>query len=170
MRRGFTILEVTLVLAVMLVLASIILPSVDAMYGDLRTQSAADAVRARWAEARTRAVEDGVAYRFGAIPETGKYRLAPDAPEFWSGGGGNALPDSDAEPMIVEDELPSGVTFAEAGGGGGGDYRSIATFLADGTAREDVEITFIARSSGPLVMRLRSLTGAVTVRKETGRN
>lgn len=166
-RTGFTILEITLVLTVLLVLAAIAVPSIDNMYSDLRLTAAADAVRGRWAETRARAMEDGISYRFAVIHQSGKYRIAPDAGDYWSGNSGVAE-ETDSPPMIVEDELPQGVAFA-AEGDAGGDWSPVVVFQPDGTAREDVEIQFTTGSNRPLVLRLRGLTGAVTVTREAGR-
>jgi prepilin-type N-terminal cleavage/methylation domain-containing protein len=167
-RSGFTILEITLVLAVFLILAAITLPSIDAMYSDLRLSAAADAIRGRWAEARARAMEDGVAYRFAVVHQTGKYRIAPDAGEHWSGGEGT-LGESESPPLIVEDALPQPVLFSNDDGAEGGDWSTVAVFQPDGTAQQDVEVKFAAGSGRPLVLRLRGLTGSVTMPRENGK-
>lgn len=172
MRHGFTILEVMLVLAVILVMAAVAAPSMEALQADSRLYAAADIIRARWADARARAAEDGIAYRFGVVQQTGKFRVAPDAGEFWSGDG-PATPEIDVEPLVLEDTLPRGVAFADAanpeGGNGGGDFVPLVTFLPDGTARENVEIAFRSGSGRGLILRLRALTGAVTVQRESAR-
>ncbi len=169
-RAGFTILEIVLVLAVLLLLAAITLPSIEAMYGDLRLTAAADLVRARWADARARAVEDGVPYRFAVKPGSGHFRVAPDVGDFWAGGNGGSLPESDTPPLVIEGELPKGVTFSEDSptnnGDQSGEWTTRATFLADATAKEDVQLTFHAIGARPLIVRLRALTGAVTVQYE----
>ncbi|MFL5328034.1 MAG: prepilin-type N-terminal cleavage/methylation domain-containing protein [Gemmataceae bacterium] len=173
MRRGFTILEVTLVLTVLLVLAAITVPSLDAMYGESKATAAADMVRARWADARARAVEDGVPYRFAIMPGTGKFRVAPDASEFWSGGGTvAAMPETESPPLVLEEELPKGILFTsdDASGdtdAGGGDWTPLVTFQPDATANADAKITFRVRSSRPLDVQLRALTCAVTVQFQT---
>jgi len=167
-RSAFTILEVTLVLAVLLIMAAITLPSIDVMYSDLRLFAAADAVRGRWADTRARAVEDGVAYRFSVIHQSGKYRIAPDAGDFWSGGEGISE-ETESPPLIIEGELPQGVAFANQDGAEGGDWSTVVVFQPDGTAREDVEVQFKAGSGKPLTLRLRGLTGAVTMPRDGGK-
>src|SRR4051794_15075176 len=113
-RHGFTLLEVLLVVAVIVILGAMAYPSIEAMYGDVRLSAAADQVRARWADARTKAIEDGRPYRFATQPD-GQFRIAPDAPEFWSGGGGTPADASDADtpPLVLEDSLPKGVSFSD---------------------------------------------------------
>ena len=68
MRRAFTLMEVALVLALILVLAAITVPSLESMYGDVKLTAATDLIRARWADARTQAIEEGRAYRFAIMP------------------------------------------------------------------------------------------------------
>ena len=82
-RRGFTLLEVTLVLAVIVLLAAMAYPSIEAMYASVRLTAAADQVRAAWADARAKAIEDGQPYRFAVMPQGGRYRIAPDGGEFY---------------------------------------------------------------------------------------
>lgn len=165
-RRGFTILETLLVLALIIVIASIAVPSIDAMYSGVKLTAAADTVRGQWADARARAVEDGIAYRFSVVPSSGKFKVAPDA------GDDAQMDDSGDAPLKVEDSLPGNVTFSDANQSGGdgsdGDYQSVVVFLPDGTAREDVEVGFRSRGTRTLVLRLRGLTGAVTSHWEGG--
>jgi Tfp pilus assembly protein FimT len=161
-RSAFTILEVTLVLAVLLIIAAITVPSIDNMYSDLRLTAAADTVRGQWAEARARAMEDGIAYRFAVINESGKFRVAPNAGEFW-GDDEEIEEPTDSQPLIVEDELPQGIQFGANTGTGSGDWATVAVFQPDGTARSDVEVIFTAGGGRPLTLRLRGLTGSVTI-------
>jgi len=167
-RHGFTILEVTLVLAVILIIAAIAVPSIEVMYGDVRLSAASDLVQARWAEARARAGDDGVPYRFAIAPETGKFRIEPDV------GEDAAQPmEGDNLPFVLNDTLPGGVLFSpmDNGGEAGDDgMQTVVVFLPNGTANNDVEVVF--RGSGPrsCVLRLRALTGAVKSEFVTGGN
>jgi type II secretory pathway pseudopilin PulG len=182
-RSAYTLFELVLVLVILIILAALIYPSFDAMYGGYRLTGAADMVRAAWASARARALEEGRPYRFAVVPGKGNYRIAPDSADFWAGN--NSTPDAngaDNPPLVVEDALPKGVRFAtvEALRNNGLDQGSdsvlpqgsidssvwnpVATFLPDGNAREDVEIAFHGRGGRPLILRLRGLTGVVTVK------
>jgi prepilin-type N-terminal cleavage/methylation domain-containing protein len=182
-RQAFTLFELLLVLALLTVLAAVAYPSLDAMYGNFRVTAAADMVRAAWAQARAHAMNDGYAYRFSVVPGRGNYRVAPDVADFWGGNGAPASAlDPDNPPFVYEDVLPRSVRFRTAKGGvetdlaGGGDssspvgsvdpgsWTTIATFLPDGTAREDVELVFQARGARALALKLRGLTGVVTTR------
>lgn len=163
-RRGFTILETMLVLALIVVVAAIAIPSIESMYSGVKLTSAADAVRSQWAEARARAAEDGIAYRFSVIPQSGKFKVAPDRQD-------EATNDGEDAPLVFEGELPGGVLFADAtdlNGESDGEYQSLVVFMPDGTARNDIEVGFRANGTRTLILRLRGLTGAVTSHWEGG--
>jgi hypothetical protein len=170
-----------LVLAIIVVMAAIAYPSATAMYGHLRLSQASDAVRKAWADARTHAIDEGRPYRFAIIPNQGNYRVAPDSPEFW-GSSSQEQPSADAvnPPFFLNEALPKGLRFsapdAPPGGPTQGEssipkenispdmWSSRTVFLPDGTARQDVEIIFGASGTMGIVMKLRALTGAVTVK------
>ena len=113
-RPGLTLLEVLLVMAILLTLAAVAYPTLSAMYGDVRVKAAADQVRASWTEARAKAIEDGRAYRFSVEPGTGKFRVAPDGPEFWDDSGGGAGDENAPPPLIAEGKLSDGDPVRDA--------------------------------------------------------
>ena len=168
-RPGLTLLEVTLVMAILLMLAAVAYPTLSAMYGDVRVKAAADQVRASWTEARAQAIEDGRTYRFAVEPGTGKYRVAPDATEFWDGTGGGPGDDNYPAPHIEEGQLPNGILFdvpqdlpAE------GSWSTVAVFNPDGSCDHDIEISLKEDDGGsPVVVRVRAMTGAISVKKKS---
>ncbi len=181
-RRGFTIFEIVLVLIVVLVLAAAAYPSLESMYGAYRLTAAADMVRAAWASARAHAMDEGVPYRFAIIPSAGNFRVAPDNSAYWAGSGAMPEPADPANPpLVLEDGLPSGVRFAtpdqvqggtmEVSGESSqpigsidpGSWTTVTLFLPDGTAQDDVQVAFSGRGGRPLLLKLRSMTGAVTL-------
>ena len=184
MRRAFTLFEIVLVMAILVVLMALAYPSIEGMYGYYKLQAAADTVRGNWAEARTRAMEEGRAYRFAVIWGKGNFRLAPDSADFWSGS--DAVPDSGSgqPPLIASDGLPKGIPFRRIDtprGDGSADtvlpstsidpnqWSTVAVFLPDGTARDDVEVA-LDSGARAIVVKLRALTGGVSVRPlEEGR-
>jgi prepilin-type N-terminal cleavage/methylation domain-containing protein len=164
-RRGFTLLEVTLVLALIVILGAMAWPSIEAMYGDMRLTAAADQIRARWADARTQAIEEGRPYRF-AVQLDGRFRIAPDTSQEWGGGGTDLPPDTDVPPLVVEESLPKGVNFADGTGKDStdsGDWLTIVRFLPEGNADRDVDIVFESTGYRPVVLHLRGLTGSVSM-------
>jgi prepilin-type N-terminal cleavage/methylation domain-containing protein len=179
-RPGYTLFELTLVLVLLVILAAIAYPSLDSLMGTFRMNAAADMIRANWADARASAMNEGRAYRFAVVSGKGNFRVAPDGPDYWSGNDPTA-PDPNNPPLVVDDALPRGVRFATpdtyqtTGLDNSGDsampagtvdpnsWTTIVTFLPDGTTKEDVEIVFTGSGTRPLGIKLRALTGAVTV-------
>jgi hypothetical protein len=168
-----------LVLALLVILAAIAYPSLDTLLGTFRMNAAADMIRAQWADSRAYAMNEGQAYRFAVVSGKGNFRVAPDNPDYWSGND-PAAPDPTNPPLVVDDALPRGVRFATpdnyqttmdsgdsampVGTVDPNSWTTIVTFLPDGTTKEDVEIVFTGNGARPLDIKLRALTGAVTVR------
>jgi prepilin-type N-terminal cleavage/methylation domain-containing protein len=176
-RQGFTLFELVLVVTLLVILAGVSFPSLQSMYGGFKVTAAADEVRAAWAQARAHAINEGTPYRFAVVPNHGNYRVAPDEDGYWAGHGTpEHSGDPGQRPLVLEEALPKGVRFStdKAPAAGGGDtvlppgsvspsqWTTVAVFLPDGTAREDVEIVFLSRGARPLVLKLRGLTGTVT--------
>jgi hypothetical protein len=187
-------LELVLVLALLVIIGAIIYPSLDGMYGGYRLTVATDMVRGAWASARSHAMNEGQSYRFAVVQGKGNFRLAPDTADNWgsgSGAAGSPPPSTPAAapsggdhalpPLIMEDVLPTGVRFTttDALQSGGpdvsgssilervepGSYTTLVTFWSDGTADKDVTIAFHGRGGQPLVLQLRGLTGAVSLKE-----
>jgi prepilin-type N-terminal cleavage/methylation domain-containing protein len=180
-RPAYTLLEVVLVLAVLAIVTALAYPSIDGMYGHHRLTAALDEVRAAWASGRAHSIEEGRPYRFAVVLGKGNFRLAPDSPEFWDGSGTQSSGNG-PQAAVITGALPRGVSFANGPGGAGGanpdtvlasvapgQYQTLAVFLPDGTARDDVEIRFNVRGAAPAVLRLRSMTGVVSVQRGGGK-
>jgi prepilin-type N-terminal cleavage/methylation domain-containing protein len=167
-RPAFTLLEVLLVMAILLILGAVAYPTLNGMYGDVKVKAAADQVRGAWVEARAQAIEDGRAYKFGVQKDTGKFRVAP-ASSFVDVAD---LGEDSAPPFVQEGELKSGITFDLEGADleAAGEWAIVAQFNPDGTCEKDIEITLsdTDKDITPLVVRVRAMTGAVSVfRKPT---
>src|SRR5262249_27782851 len=108
-RSGFTLLEVLLVMAILVILMAVSFPSMMAMYGDSKVRGAADEVVGAWAEARARAIDDGIAYRFAVMPGKERYRIAPDSPDYWDGS--KETSDDADDGKCKTGSLPSGIVF-----------------------------------------------------------
>jgi prepilin-type N-terminal cleavage/methylation domain-containing protein len=155
-RKGHTLLEVIAVIAVLVVIASISLPLIKPMLESRHKDAAADVIRARWSQARSKAINTGRAWCFECKHDTGKFRLVPETDE-----------GEDLEAMAsAESELPGDVKFAESkvGNGAGSSssgWTKVATFMQDGSAKEDAEIT-IGHGGGSVTLKLHGPTGAVS--------
>ncbi len=76
-RRGFSLLEVMLVLGLLVIVAALAYPSVTGPLDNNRLRHSADQIRATWARARTKAMESGRTYVFRCQPTTGSYEIEP---------------------------------------------------------------------------------------------
>ena len=176
LRPGYTLFELILVLAILVLMAAIVYPSFQSMYEGFKLGEATDKVRGGWASARTYAVNDSRSYRFSVVPGKGNFRVAPDAAEFWSGA--EVAANGEGLPFGLEDALPKGIRFTigdnavdatgestlPAGSVDASQYQTVVIFLADGSARADVEILLHSTSTRAVSMRLRALTGAVSAK------
>jgi prepilin-type N-terminal cleavage/methylation domain-containing protein len=184
-RSGFTLLELLLVLAVLILVAALSLPSLEAWYQGHRLQQGLDQVREHWIKGRTQAMEEGRPYRFGYTLNGGVYRLAPDYVENWpefEGVAAGPLESAVGQPegLIVEDQLPQGVVFYDwegsqpgLGQGNSAWSRDSIVFWPDGTARlagadgQERSQTFVIirdRTGRAKQLHLRALTGVVSER------
>jgi prepilin-type N-terminal cleavage/methylation domain-containing protein len=168
-RRGFTLLEVLLVIAILVMLAAVAYPSLKAMYMDARVKAAADQVREEWTEARSHAIEGGMLYRFAVQPGTGKYRVAPDADEYWDGSNSNA--NDDVATYLREEELPNGIIFNVESGAESNGWVTIVVFNPDGSCQDDASIALKENDDFySFIVHIRAMTGAITVRREAEGN
>ena len=171
-RKAFTLLEVLLVMAIIVIIMAVAYPSMEAWWADARVQGAADEVRGAWAEARVRAIDSGIPYRFAVKPDSERYRIAPETAEFWDGNtdSGSDVVSDDGKVLIGS--LPKDIVFkmnTEAPETAGG-WMVVATFLPDGTSKDNAEV-HIAQKDGsyPIVVSVRSLTGITRVQPQKQR-
>ena len=183
-RTGFTLLELMLVMAIIVIMGAIAYPSIDNYFGYFKLSGAADSLKGSWSQARARAIHDGVPYRFSIIPGTNHYRVAPDSPEFWTGDQKTST-DQDNAPLIIQTALPAGIVFnlgndvqpldttkttssdSDKDAVDPGAWVTAFVFQPDGTANNDYTITLQAEGTSPITLRLRGLTG--TVKTITGK-
>jgi prepilin-type N-terminal cleavage/methylation domain-containing protein len=183
-RPGFTLFELLLVCAVVVVLGAAVYPSIEEMYSGYRVSASADQVRAAWAQARSHAMDEGRPYRFSIKPGTSDFRVAPDSTAYWSGSDEPQLDDDRTNPPLIKsDSISKPIVFQidESGpqapvdptaaghttsvGTSDGVWTTLAIFLPDGSAQDDVRIKLQSAGSKPTVLRLRALTGVVTIRE-----
>lgn len=159
-RSAFTLLEVTLVMVIMVLIAAASYPTLSSMYGDVKVKAAADQVRGAWAEARAKSIEENRPYRFAVQPGTGTFRVAPDD-AFTDGPTSGA---DGASTLVIEDQLSGSIVFDIAGElASDGTWSTVTIFNPDGTCDKDIEIQ-LKDDDGPAVtIKVRSMTGAVSV-------
>jgi prepilin-type N-terminal cleavage/methylation domain-containing protein len=174
-RSAYSLIELLVVMAILVVTAALVFPSLGATYGYYKVNAGMDMVRGAWAQARAAAIEQGRPYRFSVEPDGGFFRVAPDQEAYWNNQG-PPNNDPDGPPFILEDKLPGGVRFIingepvaspppapnirEEDRKPTGNWTTACVFNCDGTAREDVRIIFQVRGARPMLLQLRGLTGA----------
>ncbi len=182
-RRAFTLFELVLVCAVLALLGAALYPSIEGMYSGYRVSASADQVRAAWAMARSHAMDEGRPYRFSVKPGTSEFRMAPDATQYWMGNDEPQQTDDPKNPPLIHsDEISKPIVFniddsspqtpldptqtmqTTSVGKVEGNWTTIAIFLPDGSAQDDVKISLQAGGSKPTTLQLRALTGVVTIR------
>ena len=177
-RGGFTILEMVLVLAVIVMLSAMAYPTMAGWFKSEKLKTATDTIREAIALARHLAIEEGEPYRLCIVEGGGNLRAAPDRDEFWTGGTGD---DSEEH----EDSLPNGVvvsidhgvsdgefmdfgdrqTAQEVGAVNPSSWVQVAVFFPDG--RADTDATLMCEGLGvrSIIIHLRALTGTSAVER-----
>lgn len=117
-RRGMTLIELMLVLAILVAVAAVAAPAIKGPLEDFRLRRSAELLRARWGKARVQAMRTGQTMMFRFQTGTGIYEIRP-----WMTGEvllegntlGLALPAADpalaAGPVVEPEELAEGVSF-----------------------------------------------------------
>jgi prepilin-type N-terminal cleavage/methylation domain-containing protein len=177
--RGYTLLEVTLVMVLIVILVSLAYPSIENYYTSVRTRAGADAVRTAWVQARAHAMDEGQSYRFSVLPGQSSYRIAPDNASYWGRGDPPTVDDPELRPLVLAEDLPKGVRFIMNGQGEDaqqdndketpakdvdpGQFQTVVIFKPDGTTNVDVEIVLRMGTAAGIKTNLRSLTGTSSV-------
>lgn len=164
-RRGYTLLELMAVMAALLVLGVMILPTLSGIRGNTNIKASADILRSMLAQARAKAIEDGRNYRLALSSDGRTLQLGPDVNAIT---GEAEQPSGFEKPITRTEELPKGVTLAildddsiapDVNG-----LLRIATLLPDGTCREDSVFVQLSESGvSPMTLRIRGLTGNITI-------
>jgi prepilin-type N-terminal cleavage/methylation domain-containing protein len=119
-RRAFTMVEVLLTLALLVILAAMAWPALDRPFAGVRLRKAAERIRAEWATARVEAMDSGEICLFRCTADGDRYRVDCYATLTADQNAtlGSVLDDSargsgntSTLPEVIEDRLPEGVTF-----------------------------------------------------------
>jgi prepilin-type N-terminal cleavage/methylation domain-containing protein len=166
LRRGFTLLEILLVLAVLVVITALAVPAATSVFSGQQLRTAADVIRARFADCRVRAIKSGDVYSFFYKQEGGDYWLAPVNTGFKSLINGS--PPSNQHLLENEVIFIAGETMqdgrsraaAESVAGQFLSFRPIL-FYPDGTS-QDAVVFLQSRNGLQIEIKLRGLTGVAT--------
>lgn len=170
-RAGYTLLEMIVVLAVLIVIGSVVLPTIAGLTGNTRVLGAADGVKARLLEARLNAMDQGRPYLFSISEDGTKMRVSPDENvEGELTAEGVPIPG-----IVVDEDLPADVTLKQVQpgdlppvGATADGYLILATFQPDGTCTADSPDIHVQENGVTgMIVRVRGLTGAVSLNKPT---
>jgi prepilin-type N-terminal cleavage/methylation domain-containing protein len=128
--RGLTLIEILLVLALLVIISAIAIPTLLGSFSRASLYSGGDLLRGAWAKARLAAMQSGQTHAFryelngsrfqiasiGALGLPENNELAPVDPE--------ETPDQSGRVRLAENKLPSGIVFL------GGDISSSNQILA----------------------------------------
>jgi prepilin-type N-terminal cleavage/methylation domain-containing protein len=181
-RRGYTLSEVLVVLALMVTVSALAQPAVRKALGDSRLRSAARQVRAELAKTRLHAMESGVARRFRYQLGENRFETAPagfdaeaEASESYARNGQTAAPgradpiqaeSNDPARKVVVQELPEGVSFESvdqelASNVDDEGWSHPIVFYPNGRAA-DAKIRLHGERNAVVDVSLRGLTGVAT--------
>ncbi len=151
--RAWTLLELLLVLALLVVISSLAMPILDGSFASLRLRRATDQVIAVWIRARTAAIESGRPHQFRFKTGTGNYLVEP-----WprSEGPATAAPqekESSQDPLVdlrnedgsvlLHDRLPEGIVLT------GGERKSRDSTQSESSPGVVESLTGDTRAAGP---------------------
>lgn len=98
--KGFTLVELLLVLALVVMLASMVAPAMTGTLGRVRLDAAAEAVRTAWVDARLEAMRAGEPFTFQCQLGTGQYTVA----KLIDATAVSAVPEGDAGSTKLADD------------------------------------------------------------------
>jgi prepilin-type N-terminal cleavage/methylation domain-containing protein len=172
-RRGFTLLEIIVVLAVLLILGAVIVPAMSSYHGNAHQKAAADGIRARLADARAKAMQDGTWYRLAVHEDKTRIRLAPDGPDFASITASEV---QGFDSKVTEDKFEDGVTAelildSDDQVHNDSGWLTIATVGPEGICKEDGVMIAVKESTfAPIQIRVRGVIGNAKLVKPARQN
>ncbi len=165
-RRGVTLIEVLVTMAVLVVLGGILVPTIRSMGRDTKSKAGADTLLGRVADARGAAMEAGRPYRLAVSSDGKRVLVTPDDQNASAPAESTA---SGSAPHVTESAMPGDVTATLHAAEGtqaapeDGDWIRIATFQPDGSCRESSATVLISEPGvRAILVRIRGLTGAAT--------
>ncbi len=176
-RRAYTLVEVLLVLALLVIISGVAWVAVKGPMAHYRLKSAADDVRSQWCTARDDAMKSGHTYAFRYMVNGDRYHLGPQdkATKSDSSASEDDAVDDEPLPPPVDKTLPTGVRFvsdgeSQAASGdapktahaSGGEWSDPIYFYADGST-SDARLLLAVDRRAVVRLLLRGVTGTVTV-------
>ncbi|MFO0825803.1 MAG: prepilin-type N-terminal cleavage/methylation domain-containing protein [Gemmataceae bacterium] len=162
-RSGFTLLEMVAVLAVLLIIGAVAVPTMSGYFGNTKQRAAADIVQTRLSEARAKAMERGIPFRVAINTDKTRIRVAPDSTDF-SSSPADDPPSYDS--LVTEDKLDEATIelTQEEGDDRATDsagWLTVVTMRGDGSCKEARSAVIVVKqaSFAPIQIQVRGLTG-----------
>jgi prepilin-type N-terminal cleavage/methylation domain-containing protein len=184
-RRAFTLVEVLLTLALLVIVSGLAWTAMQRPLARQRLRSAADAMRSEWCQARDDAMKSRRTYAFRYKVHGDRYHVGPQGD---SSAGAQASATDEEElgddplPPPVDKTLPQGIRFLSPEGSGdlaamgdapetksaddGGEWSDPIYFYADGST-SDARLVLATDRHSAMRLLLRGVTGTVTVEDGT---
>lgn len=161
-RPGFTILELLVVLAILILLGAFAVPTIWGTRGNTYQKAGAVQLKACIADARGLALAEGTPYRMAISTDGKRIRVAPDTTDFAS----KPVASGRFAAAKAFEVTPENVTYSLVAEGdedlpaSEDQWNTIGTFLPNGTCREDSTLIEVHEANfPPLRIRLRGVTG-----------
>jgi type II secretion system protein H len=176
-RRGFSLMELLLVMAILVLVGALTVPSIQQTFSRQSLTKSADRVRAAMGTARVRAIREGEIYALFIVEGGSWFNIAPFSQakqQARFAANRQVLANDRRQSNFEDDLLPKGITFA-AGVvptdaraaetlsvfGDSGAIRPIL-FYPDGTS-QDAKLAMRNEKGNFVEIQLRGLTGLSTV-------
>lgn len=109
-RQGFTLLEISLVLVILVVMAALVVPSFQGTLQQERLRKAAESIAAHWTQTRSMAMETGETQAWACQLATSSYSAASQA----SSAADGVAAGTDISNFELTELLPSGIVVSQA--------------------------------------------------------
>ena len=110
-RRGFTLMEMLLVLGVLVVALAMVYPALMRLAQDQNLLHASEVVQTKLSTARVRAARDGMTYQFRFEPNGRKFVVIPETEIGTAGNGSAANAPQSPPPYRYSGEISAGLQF-----------------------------------------------------------
>jgi prepilin-type N-terminal cleavage/methylation domain-containing protein len=183
-RRGFTLMEMLLVLVILVVLAALATPVFYRSVRDATLRSAGEQVRTEWNKAHIKAMKTGRIYVFRFQPGGRKFQIEPYTAEDDTLDAVSSTstfappPQAEKDDPNSRNQLPEGIKFLEGLtveeertkvveeamgiGAGGGEWSKPILFYPDGVS-SDAWLVVADEHDSAIRVELRGLTGLAVI-------
>lgn len=167
---GYTLLEVVLALALVVVLTAVLWPTLSAITRGAALDRAADQMRAELTRVRLRAMEEGRPFQMTLVTDSGQFQVGEastavandNSPMSNRAGSGANTNSANSESLTLDENVKFRAIATQAPGGANTSGPVILTFRPDGTT-DDVEFEIVDADGAFARVRVRGITGGVAI-------